>query len=145
MSDKQRRRSDKLLQRRWTRLGLDGLPPEERDFILLWELNAEVSNGTFDQYLSNSSGDHAPEAVAALERLGSIELLSILRLVLDALPGGWCADQDARAERARAVPEDVFRFLTDEYYRAIVSEASVGDRASERVYTAHQRAGLLDE
>ena len=147
MDEAIRERVGAVLEERWGRLGVGGLLPEERDYILLWELNAEVSSGTFDQYLCNSSGGNAPAAVAALERLGSVRLLGILRRVLELLPGGWCADQDQRAARVAAIPgrRDVLRALTDDYYEAIVAETPVGERAVERLYLAYLREGLLAE
>jgi Domain of unknown function (DUF4375) len=146
MDEALRQRAGTLLQERWGQLGVEGLLPEERAYVLLWELHAEVSNGTFDQYLGNSSGDHAEEVLATLARLGSVRLAGILRRVLGALPGGWCADQDEREERVAAVPNrwDVFRELTDEYYAAIEAEAAVGERAIEEVAAAYQREGLLN-
>jgi hypothetical protein len=147
MDEVLRRRIGELLHQRWERLGVDQLLSEERDYILLWELYAEVSNGTFDQYLCNSSGDHAPEAMAALERLNSVQLLGILRRVLEMLPGGWCADRDERNDRVAAVPGrwEIFRGLTDEYYESLVSEAAVGERAVERLHAIYQREGFLAE
>jgi Domain of unknown function (DUF4375) len=143
MDEELRRRIGALLHERRERLGVEHLLREERDYVLLAALNAEVSSGTFDQYLFNSSGDDAMEALAALERLGSTKLHDILRRVLDALPGGWCRDRSERWERMEGVSEDTIRELTDEYYDAIVSEAAAGDRAVERIRLAYQREGLL--
>ncbi len=39
------------LEDRWSRLGFNELLPEERDFILVWWLEAEVSN---ERYISIS-------------------------------------------------------------------------------------------
>lgn len=145
MDEARRQRAGELLNERWERLGRDDLLPEEQDYLLLWELNAEVSGGTFDAYLSNESGDHAPRAVAALERLGSEEVLRILRQVLALLPDGWCADQNERGRRLARVPDrnHQFRTLTDAYYDAIGQEEAVGERAIERVQAAYLHEGLL--
>lgn len=137
---------EKLFNERWERLGFDGLLAEERDYILIWELHAEVSNGSFDQYLSNSSGDHALHAVDVLRRVGSESIVSILAQVLASLPGGWCADRKERNRRLSAMPNrwEVLRALTDAYYATIDSE-SKHYRLVENIYTAYLRDRLLAE
>ena len=58
--------------------GLDRLLPSERIYFLAHVLSGEVHNGGFDQFFSNSSGDHYLDTVAALTELGahcSLELL----------------------------------------------------------------------
>jgi hypothetical protein len=133
-----------LLFERWERLGVDGVLPEERDYLLLWELNAEVSNGTFDQYLTNNSGDHAPEALATLQRIGCTQLAGILQRVLALLPDGWCLDRRERSRRVSLVADHyhVFRALTDEYYATLELESPLIQRAATALYPAYQRAGL---
>jgi hypothetical protein len=64
-------RTRAILDDRWHRIGLSGLPREERDFVVLWGLNAEVNTGGFHQYFLNSAGDTALEAHAACERVGA--------------------------------------------------------------------------
>jgi hypothetical protein len=146
MDETQRQRAGALLNERWERLGLEGLLPEEQDYLLLWELNAEVSGGTFAAYLGNEAGDRAQQTLAALERLGSPGVSGILRRVLELLPGGWCADQDERARRLSRVPDryQQIRKLTDEYYDAVPLEEAVGERAIEQIQAAYQREGLLE-
>ena len=82
------RRLRSILDERWQRLGFEALLPAEQDYILIWGLNAEVSSGTFDQYLCNSSGDRALETAAALRRAGAEIVLAILEELLRAIPGG---------------------------------------------------------
>jgi hypothetical protein len=115
-----------VLHERWQRLEFEALLPEERDLILLWELHVEVSNGTFDQYICNSSGDHALEAVDTLRRIGLKTVLDILLRVLDALPGGWCFDRDERNRRVATVPDrfEVFRTFTAAAGRAELSRGT---------------------
>jgi hypothetical protein len=57
------------LERRWDR-GFDMLMPEEQQTIALWWLEAEVMNGTLDQFFWNTSGNLAGLALQGLERLG---------------------------------------------------------------------------
>jgi hypothetical protein len=44
-----------LLQRS-EREGINSLAQYERDYIAVWELHAQASNGSLDQYFANSSG-----------------------------------------------------------------------------------------
>ncbi len=53
---------DQVVHDRWGQLGFENLLREEQDYIMIWWLVAEVFNGTFAQYFSNETGDHAPQA-----------------------------------------------------------------------------------
>ena len=64
---------DQVVHDRWRQLGFEKLLPEEQDYILIWRLVAEVSNGTFTQYFSNETGDHAPQALDGLKKCGATE------------------------------------------------------------------------
>jgi len=125
--------------------GVQNLLQEELDYILLWELNSEVNDGTFDQYLCNSSGDRAVEVVEVLERLGSVELVGVLRRVLSLLPGGWCIDQNERSVRVASVPNGSAQFhaLTEAYYAALEAEDTVSVRMISRIHDAYKRQGIL--
>jgi len=46
------------------------LSPSERVFILIWDLEAEVNNGGFNQFFFNSAGDRASATPAALRAIG---------------------------------------------------------------------------
>lgn len=151
MDEAVRQQVGALFHERWGRLGVDGLLPPERDYVLLWVLHAEVGNGGMDQYLSNSSGDYAAATVEALERYGQRDMAAALRLALDALPGGWCADRAERQRRLAAVPGrwDVFGVLTEEYYRAEDAEADRPPPAdggvAGAILAAYRREGLMAE
>ncbi len=51
-------------------LGLDTLSNEERQLYLVEELLAELNNGGFDQYFTNSSGQNWSETLSVVEKLG---------------------------------------------------------------------------
>jgi hypothetical protein len=55
------------------------LSPAEQAFVCVYELEAEVNNGGFDQFLRNSPGQHALETVAALEAIGASSMAEITR------------------------------------------------------------------
>lgn len=141
-----RQRIGKLFHERWGRLGLNGLLPEERDHVLLWELHMEVTDGGLDQYLGNSSGDHAEETVRALERAGLASLAGVLRRTLAAVPGGWCVERVERCRRVAAMPDrwDVFGALSDAYHQAVAAEPP-SDSLAESILAAYRREGLITE
>jgi hypothetical protein len=56
---------------RYAGTAFDELAEADQTVILVWSLQGEVGNGGFDQFYFNSSGDHAAETVAALERIGA--------------------------------------------------------------------------
>lgn len=140
-----RHQIDELFRTRWTDLGFDGLLLEEQDCVLLWELGTEVNSGTFDQYLTNSAGDHAELAIAALERLGALELADIVRRVVNTLPGGWCIDRRQRWDRVDAIPDrwEVLQALTNEWYRVGALLEAAGTASQTRLLAAYRDAGLI--
>ena len=53
----------------WAReaaVGVKALSPGERVFLYVWNLEAEVNNGGFEQFYLNSAGDNAIETPVAL-------------------------------------------------------------------------------
>src|SRR5437762_10408868 len=56
---------------RFWRVDFDDLSRAEQVFRVIWELEAEVNNGGFHQYFSNSSGDSAFAVVDALKGVGA--------------------------------------------------------------------------
>ena len=56
---------------RFWRVDFDDLSRAEQVFRVIWELEAEVNNGGFHQYFSNSSGDTAFAVVDALKAVGA--------------------------------------------------------------------------
>ncbi len=125
--------------------GVQNLLPEELDYIFLWELNTEIDDGTLDRYLGNSCGDRAIDVIHALERLGSVQMVGVLKRALALLPGGWCLDLEQRRMRVTAVPNysQQFRALTQEYYDALSTEDIVSERMMARIAEAYQRSGIL--
>lgn len=128
---------------RWEQHGIEGLLPEERDYILFWALDAEVSNGTLHQYLSNSSGDAASETVDALKRIGYVQIANTLEMAMEALPGGWCAERQIRNRRLSQIEDNRFETLTEDYHRAV--EVMDGTRLLEYLRTAYVCGKLLDD
>jgi hypothetical protein len=64
----------------WAReaaLGIDALSPAERVFLCVWNLEAEVNNGGFEQFFVNSAGDNAAETPGALRQIGAAQAAAI--------------------------------------------------------------------
>ena len=81
------------------------LSPPDRLVLLVGELEADVNNGGFDQYLGNQGRRRARLALAALERIGARRTAALLRAALD--PAATSRKRDALDRRFYAVPEDL--------------------------------------
>lgn len=120
-------------QRPWTQLS-----KQERVILAVWQLEAEVNNGGFDQYFRNSAGEHAPCAIEALEEIGAPNCAAIVRravrLVLGEV-GDW---QKARGAFLAASPdvEGTLEALDQEFY---LYPEDLGTLLSE--YLGGQRSG----
>jgi len=138
-----RQQVGKMFHERWGRLGFEGLLPEERDHVLLWSLHAECTSGGLHQYLYNSSGDYAHETVATLERHGMSLTGEVLQVILELLPGGWCAERDERCRRLESI-RDVDLSALDEYVASLRS-VPPNDSLGAAILAAYRREGLLAE
>jgi uncharacterized protein DUF4375 len=79
------------------RFDYNELSHPERVFRAIWELEAEVNNGGFEQYFSNSSGELAPHVVDALRVIGAPAMADIVQGAIDAVgPSTAWHDDDAR-------------------------------------------------
>jgi hypothetical protein len=87
----------------------------ERVFICVWQLEAEINNGGFHQYYTNSAGDLAAEAPAALEAIGALRAASIVRSANEVLPGGPSRDPDDREDALDELPDDAFEELDERF------------------------------
>lgn len=100
--------------------GHDALSPEIKLCYRIYELEAEVNNGGFDQFFRNSSGAHTPDTVIALEAIGARHTAKILRDAISAgYPTGFPEDS---SEHEDALQDDEATFgrlnvLDDEFYK----------------------------
>lgn len=82
---------------REAREGWDALAGEERLALCLGEMEAEVNNGGWEQYFLNSAGDHAHDALRALDAIGATTAAGILREAMKVFgKDGPPADRAAR-------------------------------------------------
>jgi hypothetical protein len=131
---------EELVQQRFDKLGYKKLLPEEQEYSVLWELSVEVMNGGFEQYLANSFGDRALEALEVLKRLRATKarrLLADALAVLDGV-GGYSKTQATRQRRLKKVkdPFSAFQPMNDEFYEG--TEDFVG-KSLKRVAAAYRR------
>lgn len=108
-----------LVEDRWRRFGFDDLLQEERDYIVLWWLDVEASNGGLDQYFSNSSGDGANLAADSLLRLNAPNAFAVLNDAIDLFgPNGCSTDRDTRNRQMEQITNrsDAFSQLTDRLF-----------------------------
>lgn len=66
---------------------------------LVEALEAEVSNGGFDQFFFNSAGDRTRETIEALGAIGAQHTASIVRRAAAKFPGGLPPEDRFRRQR----------------------------------------------
>jgi len=79
--------------------GIESLTPAERVFLCVWNLEAEVNNGGFEQFFINSAGDNALETPGALREIGATRTAAMAEEANSVFgPSGPPADRDARQQ-----------------------------------------------
>ena len=79
--------------------GFRSLSTAERVFLCVWNLEAEVNNGGFEQFYINSAGDNALETPSALREIGATQAAAIAEEANNVFrPQGPPADREARAQ-----------------------------------------------
>lgn len=80
--------------------GVDQLSREERTVAAIWLLEADVTNGGFDQYFFNGSGDLAAVAPQALREIGAEDAATIVEEAVSAFgTEGPAVDQTERQQQ----------------------------------------------
>lgn len=87
----------------------------KRIFISVWQLEAEVNNGGFHQYLWNSSGNLAADTPAALEAIGAIRAADIVKRANGLFEAGPPADERLRLAALESIDENAFESLDEEF------------------------------
>jgi len=87
--------------------GFVGLSAAERVFWCVYLLDLELPNGYYDQYFTNSSGDHANEVVSALRIIGADRAAQLTQeAIFCSFPNGVVpADRDERLDQMIALDE----------------------------------------
>lgn len=71
--------SFELVSKKYEQQGYQSLSDKEVIIYTVWWLEAEVNNGGFHQYLWNSAGDNAIDAIESLEKTGANYTASLLK------------------------------------------------------------------
>ena len=89
------------------RLEYDALSEPQKVFRVIWELEAEINNGGFLQYLENSSGQLAAHAADALRTIGANVMADVVAGALHVAGADASSSDDGlRAARVAALPQD---------------------------------------
>ena|SRR2546425_6502117 len=85
-----------------------GHSTEEKTFLHVWELEAEVNNGGFEQYFCNSSGNHASEVVASLKAIGAHKAAAIAQKAISIAFGASTpsVNRDLRTSQVKALNDN---------------------------------------
>lgn len=81
------------------------LTPDDRLVLLVGELEADVNNGGFSQYLDNKGRRRARAALAALRKVGARKTARMLETAM--APHTTATQRSALDDRFYAVPEDL--------------------------------------
>jgi len=96
----------------WDRLSTTEPPPRtgssERAVFLVGLFEAELMNGGFGQYLTNTDGAYVPETSDVLKRIGAHRSLALLRSAVALRVGreSWVAAWDERSEEYAQLDHD---------------------------------------
>jgi Domain of unknown function (DUF4375) len=100
--------------------GFNSLSAAERVFLCVWNLEAEVNNGGFEQFYINSAGDNALETPSALREIGATQAAAIAEAANNVFrPQGPPADREARGQalaRLGATATDALKALDAKFY-----------------------------
>lgn len=96
------------------------LTSAEQVFVCVWELEAEVNNGGFEQYFHNSSGDNAQKVVGALQSIGANLTAKIVKQAIDMFgpsgPSAVQAERQAKIEKLSEEQKEVWNKLDKEFF-----------------------------
>lgn len=76
---------EQAIDQKADRIGQDRLTAEEKVVLAIEALEREVNNGGYDQFFINSSKEHTPIVVDALNRIGCADAALLTRQAIDAL------------------------------------------------------------
>jgi hypothetical protein len=96
---------------------LERVSPPIRSVYLISRLEFEITLGSVEGWLTNSSGRWAHETVAALEEIGAARCAALVREMLRWLPAAALRDETDRMRAVRSAKpraEDAWRRAADE-------------------------------
>ena len=90
------------------------LTDAEKTFYFVVQLESEVNNGGFSQFLFNSSGDFANDTSTALRKIGAEKTAQIYDKMLAAFGGKVPPDRDERIEMLDEILSDEINEILNE-------------------------------
>jgi hypothetical protein len=97
--------TDAALKRLWA-TSFSALSDIEQTLVTIWGLEADINNGGFDQYYSNSSGDQAALAPTMLRIVGADAMASLVERANAAFgPQGPSQHRETREEQLEKISE----------------------------------------
>ena len=106
---------------RFWKVNFQELSKPEQVFVCVWELEAQVNNGGFEQYFHNSSGDNAQSVVAALQSIGANLTAGIVERAIGVFgSNGPSPDESQRqavVENLSEEQKEVWNKLDAEFFR----------------------------
>jgi hypothetical protein len=113
------------------------LSPSGQVVYFVQVFDSEVLNGGLHQYFSNSSGQYAHEALAALEKLGATQTAKLLQQAIAAFPGKRVPkDWARRNKQLNRTDGELLNTLDSQYYAL----ADSGDEDLSRLLLAFMAA-----
>jgi hypothetical protein len=104
-------------QDKWLSQGAAALSNRERYTLAVETFYGEVSNGGFEQYLTNESGEFAPWAEEAFAAIGIPELAEVMRNLADLFPEGTIpVDADDRLEHILSIDGERLEELASRFF-----------------------------
>lgn len=82
------------------------LTQAEKNIVYIEELEREINNGGFSQFFYNSAGNIAHELIAALEKVGSIFILGLVKSAVSEFPDGIVPRDSVKRQKLLKQIED---------------------------------------
>ncbi|MBN8628778.1 MAG: DUF4375 domain-containing protein [Planctomycetes bacterium] len=102
---------------KWLNQGAAALSNRERYTLAVETFYGEVSNGGFEQYLTNESGEFAPWAEEAFAAIGIPELAEVMRNLAELFPEGTIpVDADDRLEHILSIDGERLEELASRFF-----------------------------
>ena len=106
--------------------GFERLPEAARHLLAIWWCDAEICNGGFHQFFSNSTGVLAPEAAEGFRAVGLIECAELVESAIAMFHEPYPRDRAARNKVLQTLKRpgqkraewDPFYEMDDRYYAA---------------------------
>lgn len=121
------------------RAPLEDLTAGEQIVRVVWDLDAQVHNGGFHQYFSNSSGEGVPYVLWALDVIGATEVQWIVCHAIELLPVAVPWSNEALRWECMEQLGDAIEHALDQLSTSFHNEAAVLMDQLDAYIQAHPR------